>query len=154
VAKVDEVRTRITTRITKTLKRGLSKACLVLGRELPPSVRSLYILDIYDQALRKYEMRPYSGRVVLFKGEGQSDDYEGNWEQYLVGEKQLYEVPGNHLDLRQEAYIPSWAEKLKVCLEAAQATDVANSGIEDIPQKRSSFALLAAWLYSLYFVLS
>jgi amino acid adenylation domain-containing protein len=154
VAKVDEVRTRITTRITKTLKRGLSKACLVLGRELPPSVRSLYILDIYDQALRKYEMRPYSGRVVLLKGEGQSDDYEGNWEQYLVGEKQLYEVPGNHLDLRQEAYIPSWAEKLKVCLEAAQATDVANSGIRDIPQKRSSFDLLAAWLYSLYFVLA
>ena len=77
-------------------------------------------------------MRPYSGRVVLFKGGGHSsDDYDGYWEHYLVGEKQLYEMEGNHLDLREEPYVRNWAEKLKACLDAVQATAAASSEIGD-----------------------
>ena len=118
--KINDVRSNIRNKVSNDLKRALIKICLTAGKDLPPSVRSRYILDLYYQIGPKYKMRPYAGRVVLFKGGDRSDDYVGDWEQYLVGEKQLYEVPGGHMELREERYIRSWAENLKACLEAAQ----------------------------------
>lgn len=123
VATVNDLRSVITSAITNALKKGVSKVCLVLGRGLPASVRSHYILGIYHRARLKYRMRSYAGRVVLFKGDGRPHDYVENWQRYLVGNNLLYDVPGSHLELRQGTYIHNWAEPLNACLEAAQAAD-------------------------------
>jgi len=121
--KISELRSNVSTKVSNGLKRALIKICLARGRDLPSSVRSRYILDLYHRIRPEYEMRRYSGRVVLFKGDDQSDEYVGDWDLYLVDEKQIYQVPGHHMGLREETYIRGWAEHLKACLEAAQVTD-------------------------------
>ena len=40
-----------------------------------------------------------------------------------MGEKQIYQVPGHDMELREETYIRGWAEHPKACLEAAQVID-------------------------------
>jgi len=116
------------TRISENLKKALWKVCLALGRPLPVSVRSPYILNIYRRALRNYVPRQYTGRVVLFKGESRADNYLRHWRKYLLGEITIHDLPGNHMQLREEPYIHLWAEKLKACLEEAQAAKVSGSG--------------------------
>jgi len=120
---INAVRSNISAKVSNGLKRTLIKICLALGKDIPPSVRSRYILDLYHRIRPEYEMKQYSGRVILFKGDDQTEDYVADWERYLVGAKQVYEVRGGHMELREEPYIAGWAEHLKAYLEAAQVTD-------------------------------
>src|SRR6266446_153444 len=106
---------------------------------LPVSVRSPYILNVYRRALRNYVPRQYTGRVVLFKGESRPDIYLHHWRKYLLGEITIHDLPGNHMQLREEPYIHLWAEKLKACLAEAQAAKTSGSGnLQSYPQKAAA----------------
>ncbi len=127
------------TRISKNLKKALWNVCLALGRPLPVSVRSPYILTVYRRALRNYVPRQYTGPVVLFKSESRPDIYLHHWRKYLLGEITLHDLPGNHMQLREEPYIHLWAEELKACLAEAQAAKTSGSGnLQSYPQKAAA----------------
>ena len=98
------------------------KTSLAVGHLLPPSVRSAYILNIYQQALANYLPRPYSGPVTLFKTEGESYRPRFDWTCLTTGELQIHEGFGEHMDLRKEPYIRVWAEYMTQSLDRAQQT--------------------------------
>jgi thioesterase domain-containing protein len=106
---------------SKMLKKVLSKVYVSLGHHLPPSLRSPYILDIYRKATHDYSPQSYQGRVILFKSETCSSDPLLDWQKLIVGELEMHELPGEHLDMIKEQYIPVWAETLQACLHKAQS---------------------------------
>jgi aspartate racemase len=110
---------------SKLLKKVLCKGYVSLGYPLPSSLRSPYILAIYHQAVQDYVPQPYPGWVILFKGATRSYDSLFDWQKLIVGELEMHEVPGAHLDITKEPYIQCWAETLKACLDKAQLRETA-----------------------------
>jgi len=114
--------TEKTARISKILKKPVSKLCLAMGRRLPLSLRSYYILDIYFRARRNYVPQLYRGMAVYIKSEKRSSDHQLNWSRLFTGGLEVHEIPGDHLDLVKEPCVRVWAEKLKDVLQTAQRT--------------------------------
>jgi thioesterase domain-containing protein/acyl carrier protein len=111
------------TRTSKILKKVLCKVYLSMGRSIPPSLRSPYILDIYRQARRNYVPQLYPGRAIYFKAEKRSSDQQLNWGRLIAGGLEAYEMPGDHVDMIKEPNAHFWAEKLKACLYKAQSKE-------------------------------
>jgi len=114
----DQINMRILHEIHK-LKRN---AFLAAGITLPHSLRSAYIWDIYEKALRPYMLRPYSGRVTLVKTGESSYQPRWDWVKAITGELEIYEVRADHLALQKEPYVRLWAERLKDSLDRAHAS--------------------------------
>ena len=93
-----------------------------MGRRLPLSLRSYYILDIYFRARRNYVPQLYRGMAVYIKSEKRSSDHQLNWSRLFTGGLEVHEIPGDHLDLVKEPCVRVWAEKLKDVLQTAQRT--------------------------------
>jgi oxalate---CoA ligase len=116
----DKIKER-TERINKILKKAVCKICLVMDRPIPFSLRSAYILDIYYQARRNYVPQLYPGRAIYFKSEKRSSDHRLNWDRLIAGGLEVYEVPGDHMEIIKKENAEVWAKRLKSCLSAAQA---------------------------------
>ena len=112
--------TRIS-QIQKSLKRRICKIYVMLGAQIPVTLRSVYILDVYRRARQRYLPRPYDGPVLLFKGTTRSYDSELDWEDVLTGEVEIHEVSADHTKLRDQPHVHTWAEKLKTALLKAQS---------------------------------
>src|SRR2546427_12237472 len=82
-----------TARISKPLKKLACNVCIAMGRPIPPSLRSSYILDIYYQARRNYVPQVYPGQAVYFKSEKRSSDHQLNWGRVIAGGLEVYEAP-------------------------------------------------------------
>jgi len=100
----------------KILKKIAYKACLALGYPIPPSLRSRYILDIYNRAVDEYVSEVYPGRLVVFKTAG--CDPTG-WDQ--LAELEMHEIPGNHYNVLKEPYVRHWATPLKAQIDRVQS---------------------------------
>ena len=109
-------------RIRKIPKNGVCKIYLAMGCPLPLSLRSYYILEIYDNAHRNYVPQFYPGVAVYIKSEKRASDHQLNYERAIAGGLEVHEIPGGHLDLIQEPYVRVWAEKLKDALQKAPET--------------------------------
>jgi len=120
-AKIKERTPRIS-RISKIFKKFLCKLYPAMGRPIPLFLRSDYIFDIYGKALRSYVPQPYPGPVICFKAKKCSHDPRLDLDRLLNGKLDVYELPGDHVDLVAETYVRLWAEKLKDALQTAQRT--------------------------------
>ena len=120
--------------IRQTCKKIACKVCVRAGIRLPPSLQSVYLLGIYSKALRRYQPHRYPGRAIYVKSEQRSRDHRVAWEKLMDGGLEVYEVPGNHLDLIHEYYGGLWAEHLRTSLDLAQE-------VLDGKQKRNGKAL-------------
>ena len=92
-----------------------------MGRPLPYSLRSFYILRIYGRATREYTLRKYAGSLDLFLHP--STPAEGSphiWSQIAGGKVEVHELPEGHEEILKEPYVRFWAESLKSCLSRAQ----------------------------------
>ena len=75
----------------------------------------------YLQAQDEYEekIKPYSGDVLLFRAEGHLDDAiveylpDYGWSRHLRGDFNVFDVPGNHLDIIQQPYVQKLVEILR-----------------------------------------
>jgi thioesterase domain-containing protein/acyl carrier protein len=104
------------------VKKITWKICLATGSRLPVSVRSPYILDMYRRARVNYSPQPYQGRTVLFKLKSRLYDPVLDWPQVLQGALEIYELDGDHLQLREKSHVPFWAPKLATALAKSQGT--------------------------------
>jgi len=109
----------ITSPFDKTLKKMAYEACLALGYPIPPSLRSRYILDIYDQTVADYVPEVHLGRLMVFKAAEDCDP--DRWERLALGGLEIHEIPGNHTDILKEPYVRGWAELLKIQIDSAQS---------------------------------
>ncbi|HAF13803.1 MAG TPA: non-ribosomal peptide synthetase [Blastocatellia bacterium] len=66
----------------------------------------------------------YPGKITLFWAHDAGRDFEDNrlaWRRIAAGGFDLHVVPGTHTSMREEPNVAVLVEKLKPCLEAAQA---------------------------------
>lgn len=90
------------------------------------------LLEAHYQATRDYVYQVYSGRAILFRAIEQPEyefraiDLQLGWGSLTAGGLEIQEVPGNHFTLFSEPYVRVLAEKLKACLDQAQANLNAN----------------------------
>jgi thioesterase domain-containing protein len=81
-------------------------------------------------ALRAYQVRPYAGRVTLFRATQSSiqaihADAYGGWGDVALGGVDVYEVPGQHMDLFKEPSVQVLASGLRACLDRARVASAA-----------------------------
>jgi len=77
------------------------------------------------QAGTQYAPRPYSGDITLFRASEKSlrgvhDAYAG-WRELAEGKLEVVEIPGGHVSMLSEPQVAVLAERLKACVEAANA---------------------------------
>jgi thioesterase domain-containing protein len=101
-----------------------------MGHPLPPTLRNLQMVN--RQALLEFAPRPYPGRVTLFWAQDRSESSDCDpavaWARWATGGVEVHEVPGGHDAIVKEPYVQILAEKLRICLERAQAE--ANGKVE------------------------
>ena len=119
VGKARELVMNITSR-NKTVKRAVYKTCLALGYPIPPSFRSRYILDVYDQAVLNYAPKVYPDRLVVLKAAYECD--ATRWESLAAGGLEVHEISGDHTTILKEPYMQQWGDLLRTQIERAQIT--------------------------------
>lgn len=77
------------------------------------------------EAEREYQPRPYGGRVILFRSNhkalGQVGDPRAGWKHVASRGLEIYEIDGNHENILLEPQVRQVAERLKACLQLADA---------------------------------
>lgn len=106
-------------KIKHKVYRRVYKLYQRIGRPLPAVLKNIEELNFL--ATRDYLPQTYSGRATLFSATDMSASYdvEDGWRK-LVAELDVHQIPGNHLDIIKEPHVRVLAEKLSLCLEAAQ----------------------------------
>jgi amino acid adenylation domain-containing protein len=104
--------------ISKAVKTSVCSICLATRHPLPPSVRSHYILHIYEKAVRRYIAQPYAGQIIYVRSEQRSpQQHMANWRR-VARNFELYEVPDcDHMSIIGQPHSHLWAKKLKECLQ-------------------------------------
>jgi thioesterase domain-containing protein len=95
------------------LKRTVGRIYANMGYAIPAKLRSAYILDIYRKAAQAYSPCIYPGRVIYFKSHMNCSDPRLSWGNLVEGEFTVYEIPGNHMDLREGPFVEAWASIIK-----------------------------------------
>jgi amino acid adenylation domain-containing protein len=113
-----------------------------IKHKIPQQIRQLYknlgdketaehhqrfqtVMEANIQAINRYEPQVYPGKVTLFKAKIGSPrryalDPLGGWGEFASKGVDVIDVPGDHMTLIQEPYLPVLAEELKACLEKGQ----------------------------------
>lgn len=91
------------------------------GVELPKVLQE--IQNATTEAARKYELRPYSGKVILLRASYQPpnivNDPTNGWGE-LVRDLEIFEVPGHHGAIIREPRVKKLVEVLSSCLNRIQ----------------------------------
>jgi aspartate racemase len=86
------------------------------------------ILKAGTQALRNYNPNVYQGRVTLFRATklpaGSSGDPQMRWGRLASGGLEIHFIPGLFAHMIYEPRVRVLAQRLEVCLNKAQATEV------------------------------
>ena len=106
--------------ISKIFRRIVCKVCVRIGLSIPLSLRSFYILGIYEQARKNYMPKVYPGSAIYFESAERSGRYSPGWAKLMSGGMEVFEVSGDHMSLRREPNIRGWAENLSTILVDAQ----------------------------------
>ena len=99
-----------------------AKLALALGRPLPEALREQYFLRLHQVAERAYEPKPYSGRLLVFYGEGLYEDPGLGWTEFATGGIETHAVPGEHDNNRQammEPFVASVSDRITEYLQRA-----------------------------------
>jgi thioesterase domain-containing protein len=75
------------------------------------------------EAMRKYEPRPYAGRIALLmtsESKNRRADGRSGWCALALGGLDVYLVPGDHATMLREPHIAVTAGQLRECLSRAQ----------------------------------
>ncbi len=81
----------------------------------------------FAQACENYVPQVYPGHITVFAASDRSDADTYNvepglgWSTLTSGGIEIYPVPGNHLSLLKEPHVRILGEKLKACIDKAQA---------------------------------
>jgi thioesterase domain-containing protein len=79
------------------------------------------ILRSHTQAWQDYQPQPYPGRVVLVRAKKQSEKGDQSpdmgWAEYLTGEFEIYQVPGDHISMVYPPDVKALARRIASILD-------------------------------------
>ncbi|MGA9966029.1 MAG: amino acid adenylation domain-containing protein [Terriglobales bacterium] len=105
--------------LPKTIKKGIRRRIVWVG--LPRAIKN--VLRACYEAERQYQLRPYSGRVTLFRATEAltpENDPHARWRELARGGVEIQEIEGHHADIILEPQVRITAAKLRACLERAR----------------------------------
>jgi thioesterase domain-containing protein len=87
------------------------------GQRLPHALREHWLIDNFIRSMRRYEVRPFPGRLVLFKARDVPDeltysDRDLGWQGMADAGLACYEVPGDHHAMAEEPNVRIVADEL------------------------------------------
>jgi amino acid adenylation domain-containing protein len=82
--------------------------------------------ELYLNASRNYQARPYGGRLLLFRAQDRpiwetDPDPLLGWGDIATGELEVNDVPGTHIGMLRMPTVAEWASQLSERLKQAQA---------------------------------
>jgi thioesterase domain-containing protein/acyl carrier protein len=92
------------------------------GRPLPLGLHLFQVEQAHIQALRRYTIRNYAGKVTLMRaihrGEilSRREDPTLGWGQFAGGGLEIHDVPSGHISMLFEPYVQKFSESLKAIL--------------------------------------
>jgi thioesterase domain-containing protein/acyl carrier protein len=96
-------------------------------RRSPQDLRLLDVAGANNQAAKSYVPQVYPGRLTLFratdKAAGFGNDLDMGWGELATGGVEIYDISGSHTEIMEEPQLGHVAEKLKLCLDKAQANE-------------------------------
>jgi amino acid adenylation domain-containing protein len=115
-------------RALRSLRWAQTSAAALLARAFPFRFRRAALLRAFLGAIRRYEIRPYEGAVLLLqakaplqgRGIGMAFDPYNGWKDAVKGEIEVIVVPGNHNSFVMEPHAGTLAEKLRGALDRAR----------------------------------
>jgi thioesterase domain-containing protein len=108
-------------RVKKPLQRLIYLLSLGSRLPIPESLRSRYILDIYEKANDSYVADTYAGNVLLLFGDDYPQPLRKEWARRCTGGVMIHAVPGDHQQVLEAINVKSWARHLTGHLEALEA---------------------------------
>jgi thioesterase domain-containing protein/aryl carrier-like protein len=105
--------------VRRAATSAIRKFCERTGRTMPPSVRMAYLMNIYNEAARRYNPSVYPARVMFIKSLRNAHDHLGRWTTLVTAGLEVHRVGGDHASIIKEPQLGMWAEKLKDCLDRA-----------------------------------
>jgi amino acid adenylation domain-containing protein len=118
--KLKERAGRVWEPVKTVIEKGICRLFPILGFRIPVHLRSSYILRIYRAAMKRYVLKVYAGKLILFTSKENYCDSQ-DWKQFALEGLDIHEVPGGHHDVLHKPYVQFWAKKLRVLLRNAQA---------------------------------
>jgi len=140
IGKITYISGKIKGRVNRIKEQSLQQlkdiACdlyISQGWSLPHLLRHHYLLKTNAQASYDYVPKVYSGKVTLFRCTRQDSQFAHKplllgWDKLATGGVDLQEIEGFHDTMLREPTVQIVAQKLKTCLNKAQAE------IEDVVQ--------------------
>jgi thioesterase domain-containing protein/acyl carrier protein len=95
-------------------------------RRLPYRLRYIYLQEVGLEARRRYQFKPFSGKIDLFRVENQpiaelfEQDPLLGWSGMAAGGIEVHKLPGSHHQHLIEPCVAILAQKLKACLAQAK----------------------------------
>ena len=83
----------------------------------PHQYRSTLYNEIFPQATRQYEPKPYHGSAVIFSSDGLRDAQENYWRSFVKGELSVTDIPVEHLEMIRPPHNVLLARQLDAWLE-------------------------------------
>ncbi|MEI6226976.1 MAG: alpha/beta fold hydrolase, partial [Deltaproteobacteria bacterium] len=93
------------------------------GGPIPHELRDQWLTNEFMQTAASYEIRPYSGELVLFRARDESVAGPANlgWGDLAAGGLRVEDVPGDHHSLAEEPHVRVLGTKLEVFLQRAES---------------------------------
>ncbi len=91
--------------VQQRLRTKLVQLHRKLHRRLPRFLRAHYLALTYFEALKRYEMKPYPGKLTIFRASKKrfETDPSLGWRKYVAGEIEIVEVKGSHYGIINDA---------------------------------------------------
>jgi thioesterase domain-containing protein len=131
VEKLQTLLRRTWSKLTTTLVERLQRAQNLPGQTKPASTppSAVQFVQMSNlQAVSIYQLRPYPGRVTLFRAESPDDGYvhsaDNGWTKFAGGGIEIHNVPGEHQAIFTRPNVRVLAEKLDACIRAALVENI------------------------------
>jgi thioesterase domain-containing protein/acyl carrier protein len=98
--------------VLEALKLLLCRGYLAAGYTIPPTLREFYGRVSRYPVARRYQPKPYAGRVFLFKIAERDVPAQEDWEHFITGETKIYHISARHQDLFKDRYFHTWGPQL------------------------------------------
>jgi thioesterase domain-containing protein/acyl carrier protein len=82
------------------------------GMTLPTKLRHNYIIGVYDEAIRAYRPKPYTGPITLMRTEPSGGPQDMGWSTWAKGGLEIRMVPGDHYNMIKEPHVRALAAQL------------------------------------------
>ena len=87
------------------------------GKALPLRLRHTYIIDMYNRAVKSYQVKPYTGGITLLRTAESTGPVDMGWAPLAKGGVEIREVPGNHYNMVKEPHVEGLARELAKVIE-------------------------------------